>query len=365
MEPVDVLTERIRGAWLGRISGCQLGRAVEEVSLHRGFASLTEYLTSVDALPLRDYVPLGDDDLVARRAGCCRGHMVRAEADDDINYSFLALQLLEQHGAGFTTEDVARSWLQLLPAAATFTAERFAYGTLLRRMNEWFPEGQEPLGFDLAECSDNPYNDWIGAQIRADVYGWVCPGNASLAAEFARRDAALSHRGDGIDGAVFVAAMGAEIPVSSTLAEAAERALVHLVPYGGAAEAVRLGLSLVGPGGDARIREHYPSLNAVHTNNNLALAVWALVTHPDDFGAAIGDVVAAGWDTDCNGATVGALWGLQGKPIPGKWTEAWHGGVGLSLAGFSEVPVTELVDRTIAVARRLGEEHPAPNEGTT
>ena len=29
-----------------------------------------------------------------------------------------------------------------------------------------------------------------------------------------------------------------------------------------------------------------------------------------DFSAAIGNAVAAGWDTDCNGATVGGLAGL-------------------------------------------------------
>ena len=46
----------------------------------------------------------------------------------------------------------------------------------------------------VTECADNQYNDWIGAQIRADLYGWVCPDRPTLAADLARRDAALSHR---------------------------------------------------------------------------------------------------------------------------------------------------------------------------
>ena len=39
--------------------------------------------------------------------------------------------LLEENGLDFTTTDVARAWLRLLPAGATWTAERAAYRTLL------------------------------------------------------------------------------------------------------------------------------------------------------------------------------------------------------------------------------------------
>jgi hypothetical protein len=78
----------------------------------------------------------------------------------------------------------------------------------------------EDAGFDLAECSDNDYNEWIGAQIRADLYGWVCPGRPALAAELARRDASLSHRGEGVHGAAFIAALGAAIPATANLGAA-------------------------------------------------------------------------------------------------------------------------------------------------
>ena len=71
--------------------------------------------------------------------------------------------------------------------------------------------------------------------------------------------------------------------------------------------------------------------------NNLALVVWALLSAEDDFSAAIGEAVAAGWDTDCNGATVGALWALQEKPIPEAWTAPWQGLVRVSLAGEGEI----------------------------
>jgi ADP-ribosylglycohydrolase len=91
----------------------------------------------------------------------------------------------------------------------------------------------------------------------------------------------------------------------------------------------------------------------VHTVNNLALVVWALVSGWSDFGRAIGDAVSAGWDTDCNGATVGGLWGLSGRTLPRHWTAPWRGRVATTLAGVGELTLDELVGRTVAVAERL------------
>jgi hypothetical protein len=62
-----------------------------------------------------------------------------------------------------------------------------------RERSTW---GGEP-GFDLSECSDNKYNDWIsadsGGRLRLGLLG-----APDLAAGAARRDAEPSHRGDGV-----------------------------------------------------------------------------------------------------------------------------------------------------------------------
>ena len=354
MEKNLSVPDRIRGAWEGRISGCLLGKPVEVLSFKTGREGLESYLRDAGALPLRDYVPLLAGTLVEQLgAGCCRGHIRRAEPDDDINYTVLALLLLEERGADLRTEDVARAWLRLLPAGTTWTAERWAYRVLLDNMADEFVNGAPP-GFDLALCSDNDFNEWIGAQIRADLYGWVCPGRPALAAELASRDAALSHRGDGVNAAAFIAALGAAIPASDDLIDAIDVALGFIPEGSKAASAVRFGRELAGSG-DAvdRLHAEYDTLPPVHTLNNLALVVWALCSSEGDFSAAIGNAVSAGWDTDCNGATVGGLFGLTGKPIPESWTAPWSGRVGVSLAGYSEFPLDDLVERTVAVARTL------------
>jgi ADP-ribosylglycohydrolase len=354
MGAFSVDPQRIRGAWLGRISGCQLGKAVELLSMRKGLEGLSDYLERAGALPLRDYVPLLEKTLVAATgARSCKGAISRCEPDDDINYTVIALVLMEEHGLDLSTADVARAWLRLLPGGATFTAERAAYRTLLERADVGFSFGLPP-GFDLAECADNEWCEWIGAQIRADLYGWVCPGRPALAADLARRDAALSHRGEGIHGAAFVAALGAAIPASESLREAIDAARAEVPDGSGAAEAIAFGLSLVNrPGAVGRLHERYGSLSPVHTLNNLALVVWGLLAGEDDYSSAVGDAVAAGWDTDCNGATVGGLWGLTGRPIPAHWIDPWQGRVAVNLAGMAELSLDDLVERTVAVAEKL------------
>ncbi len=350
----DDLRRRLRSAWQGRISGCQLGKPVELLSMRHGHAALTDYLGRADALPLRDYVPLVEDTPVANHfPDACLGRFDRSEPDDDINYSVLALLMLEASGAELTTADVARAWLRHLPGGMVFTAERSAMVVLLQESSYGFPAGGEP-GFDLARCADNEFNDWIGAQIRADLYGWVNPGRPGRAAELARRDAELSHRGEGVHGAVAVAAIGAAIPTADDLVDAVERGLGEIPEGSDCAAAARLGLDLARAGdGPAAIHERYAELSPVHTVNNLAIVVWGLVTGADDFDVAIGETVAAGWDTDCNGATVGALWGLTGRPVPDHWTEPWNGRVGVTLAGMGELALDDLVERTAIVAERL------------
>ncbi len=352
MRAVPVNADLIRRAWQGRVSGCVLGKAVEVLSFREGRSGLEDYLRQADAWPLRDYIPFSSQACRIERA-CCRGHIERAEPDDDINYTVLALLLLEERGAAFETADVARAWLQMLPAGATWTAERSAYRTMLDNMDDEFVNGADP-GFELEQCSDNEFNEWIGAQIRADLYGWVCPGRPALAAELASRDASLSHRGSGVHGARFVAAFGAAIPAANDLDAAMEAALEQVPGDSEVASAVLFGRNLAGRK-DAveRLHEQYADLSPVHTLNNLALVVWALFSAGGDFSAAIGEAVAAAWDTDCNGATVGGLFGLTGAEIPDAWTAPWYGRIGLSLAGLQELPLDELVMRTVAVANQL------------
>ena len=87
--------------------------------------------------------------------------------------------------------------------------------------------------------------------------------------------------------------------------------------------------------------------------------VYALVSAEGDFVRAITGAVMAGWDTDCNGATVGALAALSGAVVDDRWSTHW-GRLGLGLAGHDEIRIGEPVDRTARVATRFYDETRGP-----
>ena len=145
--------------------------------LHQGILDLLG-VSSDDPVPTREvgeaiaeWTAQDLEDAIAEQRLC--GAMVRSEPDDDINYTVLALQLLEAHGTALTTVDVARAWLRDLPVGWTFTAERAAFKVLLAEGHEYFALGAEP-GFDLALCSENEWNE-------------ITPGDRRYLREFADR----------------------------------------------------------------------------------------------------------------------------------------------------------------------------------
>ncbi len=204
------LEDRMKGAWFGRCAGCALGKPLERpvyMNWHGdtpGWQGVRIYLKAAEAWPLDWYVPQIDDvgDYGVRCPASTRGKIAFMETDDDIRYTVLGLTILERHGALFTTADVARAWWNTLPIGQTFTAERQAY----RNLTDVMDSGEIEANLDYIRGHLNPFREWIGAQIRADGWAYGAAGRPALAAEFAYRDAALSHVKNGIYGEMLFAA---------------------------------------------------------------------------------------------------------------------------------------------------------------
>ena len=340
--------QTIKAAWEGRISGCLLGKPVEMISMREGRVGLNNYLSESGSLPLRNYVrPMDHEMIRGANKRCCLGMMDKAEADDDITYSVLGLMMLEQHGTELNTDDVARSWINLLPVGATFTAERESYLKLIEKSDMAYQFGGK-RNFDLEEINNSEYNNWIGAQIRIDMYGWVLPGKPKLAAELARQDARLSHRDCAVEASAFIAALCSLVPVSSSREEAVDAALSLIDQESEAVAAVKIGIENQGKD-PSKIHDFYGDMSPVHSLNNLAVVVWAFLSFQDSFDEAIGETICCGWDTDCTGATVGGLIGLDKQSIPSLWTDPWQGRVNTSIAGVGELQLDDLVKRTCAL----------------
>ncbi len=348
--------DRLHAAWLGRAAGCLLGKPVEKLPLSgiralaraTGNWPLTTWFTS-HGVPAE---LLAAHPWNRRSAPTSLAENIDGmPEDDDLNYPLLTLLLLQRHGRSFTTADLARLWLDELPAGRTFTAERIAYGNLLA--------GVEP---PETARRRNPFREWIGAQIRADVHGWTHPGDPAGAAAQAHRDAVLTHTGNGVYGAMFTAAAlavaaGGESDVHGCLAAG----LRVVPPHSRYARAVRLGIETARGEGEFdavvdRLHAVYADTHHwVHVLPNAALLAAAL-THADgDFTRSIGNAVSGGWDTDSNGATAGSLAGLlAGTPdtLPEHWTAPLKNRLATSVPGFDRAGFDTLAALTHQEALR-------------
>jgi len=336
------LDDRTLGAWLGRAAGCMLGKPVEGWSREK-IADLMQ-ACGLDALD--DYWPeppeTGGMELGGGNKALLRGNIRMAERDDDMDYTILGLCIVERYGRAFTPRDVADCWLERLPYRCTYTAERVAYRNLVN--------GLEPPHSALYR---NPYREWIGAQIRADAFGYVCPARPEEAADMAFRDACVSHVKNGIYGEMWVAAMLAAAFTTDDAEKVIRTGLTEIPANCRLAEAIGKVLDWRAEGCDAeaaldRIMDAYGHYHRVHTINNAAIVARALLWGQNDFSRTIGLAVSAGLDTDCNGATAGSVLGamIGAGAIPAHWTEPLNDRIATIVAYQWDLTLSGLARRT-------------------
>lgn len=357
------LYDRVYGAWLGRCAGCLLGKPVERWTRDKidGLAKDT------NNYPISNYFSSDVPDAIKQKYGIAdtwgplkiygsnlTGWINTVDAmptDDDTNYTILGLKVLEGAGKSFTSDDVASEWINSLPALHLMTAERVGYRNIISGIIP--PE---------SGWRRNPYREWIGAQIRADIFGYVAPGNPEEAAEMAFRDAVLAQYKNGIYGEMFVAAMLAAAAVTNDIDRIIEAGLSQIPEKSRLAEGIsrvfgwkKDGLSWVQA--IDKLHEIYDEEN-MHdwclTTTNAMVVTLALLYCEHDFEKAIAISVHAAYDTDCNGATVGSIMGMMlgAKALPGKWIAPLNDTVLSSVAGFGKNKISDLAVRTIQVIRK-------------
>ena len=348
----DGLRDRLLGAWLGRCAGCNLGKPVEGWSRER----IRRYLELADAYPIDDYLPVLDPFPKDMELNWCwpettRGNVEFMARDDDTDYTILGMHILEDQGFDFGPMDVAEEWLDHLPFTQVYTAERAAYRNLVH-------------GFVVPETAThrNPYREWIGAQIRADMWGYVSPGDPERASLLAFQDSSLSHTQNGIYGEMWIAALIATCFVTDDMREALETSLAYVPPRSRLTEAVRDVMNLHAKGldwEDARdqIEQRYGHYSFVHTVNNAALVGAALLWGRADYSRTIGLAVQGGWDTDCTGATAGSVFGAMhgADSLPGHWVDPLNDRVRSAIMGYDHSTLSDLAARTLRLAVADGE----------
>ena len=340
---------KVLGAWLGRTAGCMLGKTVEGMKTDE----LVPFLRETDNYPMKRYIYKSDlTDAICQKYKYRLASRPYADeitfmpSDDDMNYVVLAQKIIEKYGIDFTPYNVSRAWLKFQPKDAYHTAERVAFCN--------FVKGYEPPESAIYK---NPFREWIGAQIRGDYFGYINPGNPELAAEMAWRDASISHVKNGIYGEMFVSAMLAAAAVSDKiediilagLAEIPHTSRLYESVYG-ILEDFRNGVSQ---------KEAFKKLHTTfddhdihdwcHTISNALIVTASLLYGGGDFGKSICMAVEAGFDTDCNGATVGSIIGMAfgAKHIDEYWTAPFNGKLQTEIFGVGTVNIADCVEKTL------------------
>lgn len=347
-----IIDDKILGGWLGRSAGCLLGKPIEKTPR----TGIKELLSSNNTWPIKDYITgIGIPESLLQKypwnkhsgKESLKENIECMTEDDDMNYPMVNLLVFEKYGYEFVSENVMQTWMENLPILSTFTAERVAYGNTL---TGWFPPESALIR--------NPYREWIGAQIRADLWGWISPGQPYRAAEFAFRDARISHIRNGLYGEMFFASAIALAFRYNDVREIIIRSLNIIPPKSRFASAINYVLSL--PIENLKWEETVDVLydkfgryHWVHTINNAALVVAALLSSQGNYERAICNVVMGGWDTDSNGATVGSIMGtmIGAKNLPNKWIDPLQNRIRSSLKGFDNSLLLELAKRTTALTK--------------
>ncbi|WP_079177653.1 ADP-ribosylglycohydrolase family protein [Streptomyces mangrovisoli] len=350
----------LEAAWLGRAAGCLLGKPVEKLPLD----AIRLLGRASGAWPPAGYftargVPaelLAAHPWNRRSATTSLAENIDGmPEDDDLNYPLLNLLLLRRHGRDFTTRDVAALWLDELPAGRTFTAERVAYRNLL--------SGVEP---PRTARLRNPFREWIGALIRADVHGWTNPGDPAAAAAQAHRDATLTHTANGVYAAMFIAAViaaaagGPAVGMAVSARGTGSPADSSTVP----ADGTRSPAGSTGTSVDAGLAGPPAPAGAIAADGGAGPAgTTALAGAPRDAGSAGGTGAAGRVGPAGPTAGAGVPGPATGAGVPSPATGAGAGGRGGSAvhdclrAGLAVVPNGSRLARAVREAIRLARAH--------
>ncbi len=346
--------DKLEGALLSRLAGCTLGAIVEFWSVE-DMADWAKYIG--DAFPPVDYwskIPSPhklryqeDPAIISANIAYTRDVMNGVPIDDDIVYTLLGLMTVEEFGNEFTTEDVGKAWMKYLPVGCT------AEAAALANLKAGIPALQ-------AADTNNPYCQWIGADIRADPFAYMAPAYPEKAAEMAYYDAYLSHRRNGIYGAMFFAAAQAAAFAVDNPVDALKIGLTEIpgecALYKDVVWALSAGKELNNYK-DARAAydERFKGMSGVHTNNNACLTIFGLMLGGTDVTKVLSETVAMGMDNDCTTATAGSIVGaIAGKKgMPPHWYKGFNNKVYSYLLGHEVFYIDQLLERFTLQAEKV------------
>lgn len=352
----DRVSERSSAAFLGSVCGCILGKPVE---VDPTLAELKAAGDHCGAWPLNDYISEDLLEALGRRheswPHTVRDRISYVAADDDLHYTVLGMILLENKGLQFTSDDLLALWGHNLAPYWTWGAERTALLFSGLQNHHQFDSAQARESHDVLML--NPGDESCGALIRADAYGYACPGNPDLAAWLACKDASVTHIKTGVYGSMFIAALiaicqtEADVQPGNNRLDLINSALQRIPASSRFAHVVRDSMDKV-----ASADDWLEAYNLVHgayqqySHCTVYQEIGTLINtfkFADSVDHGICLQVSQGNDTDSFGATAGSILGAlfgMGR-LNERWIAPFNNEIRLSLASFHERDLDSLAQR--------------------
>ncbi len=237
--------------------------------------------------------------------------------NDDLDLQLIWLKAMEEQGPNSVNERVlGEYWL-------TYIGPNWnEYGVGKNNIRDGFVP---PIS---GEIMNDEWRNSNGAWIRSEIWASLYPGQPDQAIRYAYYDACVDHGyGEGTYAAIFTAALESMAYVLKDIPQLLELALSKIPEGCRVARSVRLVMNAYKDGIDWKtarnmVVEDSADLGWFQAPANVAFVILGLLYGGGDFKKSMILAINCGDDTDCTGATVGALMGiLYGSAgIPEDWS---------------------------------------------
>lgn len=291
--------------------------------------------------------------------------------NDDLDLQIVWLSAVEKYGRNVNAAILGEYWLSYV------IPNWVEYGTGKANLRA----GLVP---PMAGAVDNTYKDSCGCFIRSEIWACLAPGHPEIAARYAYEDAIVDHADEGMRGEIFFAALESAAFVEKDRDTLLDIALSYIPEDCAVARGVRMARKCHAEGVEffearkrvhncvpgtfgiqnCRISEIDPQERELELGapgfdapENIAYAILGWLYGEEDFGRALCLAVSCGEDTDCSGASLGALLGILygASGLPEKWTAPLNDTIATlcidktSRGVWVPQTVTELTDRVLRV----------------
>ena len=303
-ETYEEYLETTYASWLGKNIGIRLGAPIESWTYDEVLAKYPE---------ITDY-PV-DYDIFA--------------ADDDSNGPMFFVRALDK-GNDITAQDIGESFLNYIQEYSGFfwwggvgvSTEHTAYENLKNGI-------PAPLS-GSKQCNGIATAEQIGGQIFSDCWGYVAGYDPVLAKDLAVKAGSVTHDGNGLEGAKFVAVAIALAYQYDDIMDVLNDTLEYLDKRNKYYKVCKDIMRFYEKNPDdwlscfRYIQKNYgydKFPGTCHIIPNTAIMILAMCYGKNDFSRTLCILAQCGWDTDCTcgnvGSIMGALVGLKG--IDPKW----------------------------------------------